>query len=120
MQPSIKPPTHVGGPEIIIVRGGKYADFNDPQRPGHMSGQTLEAGTVIGYPGWYGDSLVEAGHAMNIADAITEAKESGSAINATDAAVKLAEEHEIDLARVEGGGKDGRIIMSDITELIRE
>ena len=120
MQPGVKAPAHVGGPEIIIVRDGKYADFNDPERPGHMGGQTLEAGTTIEYPKWYGDSLVEAGHAMNLEDAIIEAVESESAVDATDAAAKLASEHGIDLDSIEGSGKDGRIIMSDIKRLIQE
>ena len=120
MQPGIKPPTYVGGPEIVIVRDGRYADFNEPDRPGHMGGQTLEAGTTIGYPRWYGDSLIESGHAMKLEDYILETFEGEPMLNATDAAVKLAIKHEIDIDSVEGSGKDGRIIMSDIKRLIQE
>jgi len=118
MAPAPKPRNPVGGPEIVIVRDGKYGDFNTPS--GHMGAQDLEAGTVIGYPKWYGDSLVESGFAMNLEDAIIEAIEAESAINATAAATRLAVEHEIDLAGVDGSGKDGRIIMADIKRLIQE
>ncbi len=120
MQPGVKPPTYVGGPEVVIVRDGRYADFNDAERPGHMSGQTLEAGTAIEYPKWYGDSLVELGHAMRLEDAIVEAMDQKGDTNATDAAANLAGEHGIDLDSIEGSGKDGRIIMSDIKGLIQE
>ena len=118
MAPPPKPRGHVGGPEILIVRDGKYGDFNTPS--GHMGAQDLEAGTVMAYPAWYGDSLVESGFAMNLEDAIIEAVEGASDVNATGAAAKLAAEHKIDLAGVEGSGKDGRIIMSDIKKLIQE
>lgn len=38
--------------------------------------------------------------------------------DATEAAIKLAEEHDIDLAEVSGSGTDGRILKSDIEKLI--
>lgn len=120
MQPGIKSPNPVSGPEVIIVEDGKYADFNDPERPGHMGAQVLEAGAVVAYPRWYGDALVEAGRAMKLEDAIVEAIDQKGDANATDSAAKLAGEHGIDLDSVKGSGKDGRIIMSDIKELIQE
>lgn len=38
--------------------------------------------------------------------------------DATEAAVDLAEEHEIDLSKVTGSGKDGRIVVRDVRELL--
>ena len=38
--------------------------------------------------------------------------------DATEVAIKLAEEHDIDLAEVSGSGADGRILKSDIEKLI--
>ncbi|MGH7540069.1 MAG: 50S ribosomal protein L21 [Gemmatimonadota bacterium] len=42
------------------------------------------------------------------------------AIDVTDVARELAEEHGIDLASLEGTGKDGRILKSDVEKAIRE
>lgn len=39
-------------------------------------------------------------------------------VNATDAAAELAEEEDIDLAEVDGTGKDGRITKSDVEALV--
>lgn len=44
--------------------------------------------------------------------------ENSGAPDATEAAIKLAEEHDIDLAGVSGSGADGRILKSDIEKLI--
>jgi len=40
-------------------------------------------------------------------------------VNITDAARQLAEDHGIDLATVEGSGKDGRILKGDIDKIIK-
>lgn len=39
-------------------------------------------------------------------------------VDATDAAVQLAEEHGIDLTEVEGTGSGGRVILADIQKLV--
>lgn len=39
-------------------------------------------------------------------------------VNATEAAIELAKEHEIDLAQVEGTGKEGRIGVPDVQKVI--
>jgi small subunit ribosomal protein S16 len=49
-----------------------------------------------------------------------EAEEEEAEINITDAAKKLAEEAGIDISTVEGTGKDGAILKSDITKLIED
>lgn len=38
--------------------------------------------------------------------------------DATDAAKQLASEHDIDLGEVEGSGKDGRVVVSDVRSLV--
>ncbi len=43
-----------------------------------------------------------------------------AAIEITDAARELAEKHGIDLATIEGSGKEGRILKSDIDKAIKE
>ena len=43
-----------------------------------------------------------------------------AAFDITDAARALAEEHGIDLATIEGSGKEGRILKSDIDKAIKE
>jgi pyruvate/2-oxoglutarate dehydrogenase complex dihydrolipoamide acyltransferase (E2) component len=44
----------------------------------------------------------------------------GDEVNASDAAKRLAEEHEIDLSTIEGTGKDGRIIDTDVESVVEE
>ena len=50
----------------------------------------------------------------------TEAPAAEATINITDAARELAEENGIDLATIEGSGKEGRILKSDIDKAIKE
>jgi len=39
-------------------------------------------------------------------------------VNATDSAIALAKQHNIDLSEVEGSGSEGRILKSDVEVLI--
>lgn len=41
-------------------------------------------------------------------------------VNATDAAIKLAEEYGIDISEVEGSGSDGRVTVGDVKAVIPE
>jgi len=41
-----------------------------------------------------------------------------AAVNATEAAVELANAHDIDLADVEGSGEDGRILVGDVEDIL--
>jgi pyruvate/2-oxoglutarate dehydrogenase complex dihydrolipoamide acyltransferase (E2) component len=49
-----------------------------------------------------------------------EAPAADGTIEITDAARELAEEHGIDLSTIEGSGKEGRILKSDIDKAIKE
>jgi len=49
-----------------------------------------------------------------------EAPAAEATFDITDAARELAEEHGIDLATIEGSGKEGRILKSDIDKAIKE
>jgi pyruvate/2-oxoglutarate dehydrogenase complex dihydrolipoamide acyltransferase (E2) component len=51
---------------------------------------------------------------------VPDGEADGEAIDATEAAVALAEENDIDLANVEGSGEDGRILVSDVEDAIAE
>ncbi len=51
-------------------------------------------------------------------EAVAEAPEAGE-LDITGAARELAEEHGIDLASVEGSGKDGRILKTDVQKAIK-
>jgi large subunit ribosomal protein L21 len=51
--------------------------------------------------------------------AVETPAEAGAAVNITDAARQLAEDHGIDLATVQGSGKDGRILKGDIDKIIK-
>lgn len=44
--------------------------------------------------------------------------EAKSDVDVTDAARVLAEEHDIDLSRIEGSGKDGRVLKGDVEKAI--
>ncbi|MEE8447428.1 MAG: 50S ribosomal protein L21 [Gemmatimonadota bacterium] len=50
----------------------------------------------------------------------TEAAEAAPAVNVTDVARKLAEEHGLDLGAIEGTGAGGRILKGDVERAIRE
>jgi large subunit ribosomal protein L21 len=65
----------------------------------------------------------EAGEAGEEAPAVAEAEpepEDAEEIDITSAAEELAGEHDLDLTGIEGTGKDGRILKSDVQEAIRE
>ncbi len=51
---------------------------------------------------------------------VEEAVEAETEQKITDAARKLAEENGIDLSAVKGTGKDGTILKSDISKLIKD
>jgi pyruvate/2-oxoglutarate dehydrogenase complex dihydrolipoamide acyltransferase (E2) component len=55
-----------------------------------------------------------------VAEVAAEAPEAPAKIEATDTARALAEEHDIDLATLEGTGKDGRILKSDVAKAIKQ
>ena len=46
------------------------------------------------------------------------ADEPAAEVNATEAAVELANAHDIDLADVEGSGEDGRILVGDVEDIL--
>ena len=56
----------------------------------------------------------ETGAAVKAAQADAKAKAVGEGAAATDAAAKLAAEHGLDLAEVEGTGKDGQVTAADV------
>lgn len=53
-------------------------------------------------------------------EAVEEDQDEASEIDITPAAAELAEEHDLDLTSIEGTGKDGRILKSDVQGAIKE
>jgi pyruvate/2-oxoglutarate dehydrogenase complex dihydrolipoamide acyltransferase (E2) component len=120
---------------VTIVQKQRY--LNE-----HGKGVTLAVGEQIEYPtnlDWYAESLVDSGFAIegtatvgateafeSIDDLMTEladgSKEAGQdtvieeveEVHATGAAVRRAEELGIDIAGVEGTGREGRITKTDV------
>jgi large subunit ribosomal protein L21 len=53
-------------------------------------------------------------------EAVEEDQDEAPEIDITPAAAELAEEHDLDLTSIEGTGKDGRILKSDVQGAIKE
>lgn len=51
-------------------------------------------------------------------DKLELVKENLTKLNATDAAIKLAEEENVDLGKVDGTGVDGRILVGDVMDYL--
>lgn len=81
--------------------------------------QNAEPATTPPPEGEAAESLPESDHAAVLADAPSETPESQSTpssdeVEATPAAAAAAEEHGVDLTKVEGTGQDGRVLKSDV------
>lgn len=92
--------------KVRILRDASYANFSTMPK---LSAQNLKAGDVVEFPGYYAKGIIASGMA--------ELPVSHN-LDVTMGAQKLANEHGIDLAEVEGTGKDGRIIKADVQALI--
>lgn len=92
--------------KVRILRDASYADFSQPPK---VSAQNLKAGDEVDLPDYYAEGIIASGMA--------ELPVSYNP-DVTMGAQKLANEHGIDLAEVEGTGKDGRIIKADIQALL--
>jgi len=104
---------HGKGEKIIVFKRKKRKNYR--RKYGHRQrftevrvvGIDLEDATVSAAP------EPEAAPAEPEAGAATEAGEADG-IDVTDAAAELADEHGLELAEIEGTGKDGRILKSDV------
>ena len=94
--------------KVRILQVGIYSDFET--QPGKSGAQTLSAGTVINYPEWYGQSLIDSG--------LAEPYSEPGVVDATEAAVKLAVDLGLVLYDIQGTGKDGRITVQDVRAAI--
>ncbi len=74
-------------------------------RIAHAEGQTVQAGTVIAYVGEPGEEVVA---------------EAPAKVQAAPAVRRLAQEHAVDLAQVQGSGPGGRVERADVLALIEE
>lgn len=97
--------------KVQILKDGKYSDFHIPGYRHRVGVQKLAAGTVIDYPDWYAESIVETG----LAEAYAGPKaRTTQLINATNAAFRLATELDVDLETITGSGAGGRITAGDV------
>ena len=87
-----------------------------PYRSSWTGNELMQPGTVLGLNDRRGRTLIDLGIAKHAAESLDfdELKST-----ATDAAVKLALKHNIDLSQVEGSGKDGRILEKDVEAHLR-
>lgn len=92
--------------KVRILRDASYANFATMPK---MSAQDLKVGDVVEFPDYYAKGIVASGMA--------ELPVSYNP-DVTMGAQKLADEHDIDLASVEGTGQDGRIIKADVQGMI--
>jgi pyruvate dehydrogenase E2 component (dihydrolipoamide acetyltransferase) len=76
----------------------------------HGEGQTVHAGTVIAYVG-------EPNEAIAAEEVVGEAP---AKVQAAPAVRRLAQDHGVDLAQVQGSGPGGRIERSDVLALVEE
>lgn len=64
--------------------------------------------------------LEKENNEVTVEDVVKEVEKAKEELDATDTAVELAEEHGVDLTKVEGTGADGRILKSDVEAVIQE
>lgn len=119
--------------QIRVLQTSKYAKFGEQR----IRSQDLKAGDVVDYPDGYAKLLVEIGMAELVQPEpepmITEDIESepedvevtevdfkalADRLNATESAVKLAYEDDLDLSEYKGkgSGKGGRIVRLDVIQ----
>lgn len=107
--------------KVQIMRGGTYSTFVGIKR----RAEKLEPGDVRDWPDVYAEGIIANGMAVLlpeikdmevvIAASVQEFDQAISeAMNATNGAIKLAQESGLDLSTVEGTGTDGRILLSDV------
>ncbi len=111
---------HGRGDKIVVYKMKRRKGYRRKQ--GHRQGFTEVRIVEIGFP--KGKAKRPAKRAKPEPEALAverveaEAPEAGE-LDITDAARELAEEHGIDLASVEGSGKDGRILKTDVQKAIK-
>lgn len=103
--------------KVQILQDGTYSKFNIPGYRHRVGKQQLTAGDVIDYPDWYAESIIESGLAVAYVKPLEMLI--SKLFNATDAAIKLAIEHDVDLHTVTGSGKGGRITVRDVRKAAR-
>ena len=118
--------------QVKILIAGVYSDFDT--NPGKAGAQGLAEGSIVDYPAWYANSLIDDGKAERAdggtvvfeqaiaedAPSLVKQMEETIELNITSAAKVLADKYDLDLSGVEGSGAGGRIITSDVQKLIED
>lgn len=122
--------------KVRIVQGGiPYADFKS--QPGRVKTQVLDEGTVMDYPDWYANNILQMGVAEPVESdtpsvptvaqqpaepepADVEGDEGGDdEYDITPDAATLAAKHDLDLRVIgTGSGIGGRILKKDVEAVI--
>jgi len=100
--------------KVEILRTGRYSDFSTPPKVG---ARKREAGEAVDFPAGYANSIIASG----LAKPFSKPDVTGGAeveIQITDAARKLAETKDVDLAQVEATGQGRRILLSDVQRFL--
>jgi len=127
---------HGRGDKIVVYKMKRRKGYRKKQ--GHRQGYTEIRIVEIGFPGGKTKKAAKKAEAKEPepeepvaeaeAEVAPEAASAAPAVEETDeaepditpAALELAEEHGLDVTEIEGTGKDGRILKSDVDKAIKE
>jgi large subunit ribosomal protein L21 len=114
---------HGRGKKIIVFKRKRRKGYRRKQ--GHRQGFTdvrvVDIALARAKPARETPATEPAAKAAPVEETpATEAAEAAPAVNVTDVARKLAEEHGLDLGAIEGTGAGGRILKGDVERAIRE
>lgn len=101
--------------------GDRIVDMNDPVAPHEVEDSAGAERTLLGIGMIVEDPSAEEDY-NKLFGQNDEEEESNDEeeVNATDTAIELAREEDIDLEDVEGTGANGKILKKDVEQFIRE
>jgi len=97
--------------KVRILQDGTYADFEKHGKFNRVSMVQRAADDIVNYPDFHAKWLVRRGLAVAYTEPEAQIEQ---AVDATNAAFRLATELSIDLATLMGSGAGGRIIVRDV------
>jgi len=108
---------HGRGDKIVVYKMKRRKGYRKKQ--GHRQGYTDIRIVELEFPGGKTRKAAKKAEAKEPEEPEGAAGEA-SELDITPAALELAEEHGLDLTQIEGTGKDGRILKSDVDKAIKE
>ncbi len=98
--------------KVIILQNGPYQRLDGT--PQGLKAIGLKKGDRREWPEWYAEYLIKAGLAREAKPKETIPEPTPVEINATKAALNLAEERGLNIAELEGSGAGGKITATDV------